>query len=153
MINWGPEWRALSQDDPEAFMAEVSEALTGDAWILDGNYRLALPFTLSRATDLIWLDYPRWFVMQRVIRRSLRRAVSGRELWPGTGNRESVLRWFTPDHPIRWAWRTHSDRRASFSALFSSLGAMPQRRRLKWPSEVRRLELELVARQRGADSI
>ncbi|WP_406086300.1 hypothetical protein [Kitasatospora purpeofusca] len=47
--------------------------------------------------------------MQRVLRRSVTRALTRRELW--NGNRESFRHWLDPDHPIRWAWARHSAHR------------------------------------------
>ena len=49
--------------------------------------------------------------MRRVIWRSFSRAVTGRELWAGTGNREEFRRWLDKEHPIRWAWDTWAKNR------------------------------------------
>ena len=78
------------------------------------------PLILQRATDVVWLDYSRWTIMRRVIARSVSRAASDRELWPGTGNRESWRRWLDKEHPIRYAWDTHAKNRARYEALFAS---------------------------------
>jgi adenylate kinase family enzyme len=120
-INWQPGWRSLTVDDPEGFIRRVEGAIVGEGWVVDGNYRLALRPILRRATDVIWLDYSRWIVMNRVIRRSFARALNRRELWPGTGNRETFRRWLDKEHPIRWAWDTLLDRRARYGALFADL--------------------------------
>ena len=66
--------------------------------------------------------------MRRVIWRSLVRAIDRKELWPGTGNRESFVQWFRDkDHPIRWAWRTHARRRKQYEMLM----ALPENTHLK----------------------
>lgn len=57
--------------------------------------------------------------MTRVIRRSFFRALSGTELWPGTGIRERWQHWLHASHAIRWAWRTWARRRAQYEALLS----------------------------------
>lgn len=120
-INWQSGWRDLNTHDPEEFKRRVAAALAGETWVSDGNYGAAIgPSTLARATHLIWLDYERPVVMRRVIWRSILRALDRRELWPGTGNRERFVQWFTDrDHPIRWAWRTHASRRARYEALLA----------------------------------
>jgi len=120
-INWQVGWRDLNTHDPEEFKRRIAAALSGEAWVSDGNYGAAVgPSTLSRATHLVWLDYERPVVMRRVIWRSLVRALDANELWPGTGNRERFVQWFTDkDHPIRWAWRTHASRRARYEALLA----------------------------------
>jgi hypothetical protein len=65
--------------------------------------------------------------MRRVIWRSLVRAIDRKELWPGTGNRESIRQWFDKDHPIRWAWDTFEKRRAEYEQRF----AEPENRNTK----------------------
>ena len=128
-INWQAGWRDLNTHDPEEFQRRVAAALSGDAWVSDGNYGAAIgPSVLGRATHLIWLDYERAIVMRRVIWRSLVRVLDRKELWPGTGNRERFKQLFTDkDHPIRWAWRTHASRRARYEALI----AKPENAHLK----------------------
>ena len=56
------------------------------------------------ATAFVWMDPPLHVVMAQVIWRSFSRAVSKRELWAGTGNKELFRKWLGKEHPIRWAW-------------------------------------------------
>ena len=146
-INWQPGWRDLNTHDPAEFRRRVAEAAAAEAWVSDGNYRGVQDLILARATHLVWLDYSRWLVMGRVLRRSLVRALTGRELWAGTGNREAFGRWLSKEHPIRWAWDTYDGRRRRFEALFAD-PALEQltRHRLRRPSEagplIRRLQRE-----------
>jgi adenylate kinase family enzyme len=118
-INWQAGWKDLNVHDPDEFARRVEAAIAGEAWVTDGNYSKVLPAILRRATDVVWLDLPKTVVMRRVIGRSLARAWSGEELWPGTGNRESWRRWLDKDHPIRWAWDTYEGRRARYEAAFA----------------------------------
>lgn len=146
-LNWGPGWRNLSVEAPEVFLGRVKDASAARAWVSDGNYGSARPILFDRATDVIWLDYSRAVVMRRVIWRSIRGALERGELWPGTGNRETVWRWLDPEHPIRWAWSTHARRRASFAALFEAFGSGPMRlHRLRTPSEADGLLERIAAR-------
>lgn len=110
-INWQPNWRDLNADDKDEFRRRVAVAAAGEAWTACGNYSTVRPLILARATHAVWLDYPKWLVMSRVIRRSFGRALSGKELWPGTGNTETFARWLDKEHPIRWAWDTWAQRR------------------------------------------
>lgn len=121
-INWQPGWRGLHESDPEEFRRRVAAAVTAEAWVACGNYGAVRPLILARATDLVWLDYPRPLVMARVIRRSFARAIGGQELWAGTGNTEQFRRWLDREHPIRWAWDTFRRRRAQYEALFADPG-------------------------------
>jgi adenylate kinase family enzyme len=111
-INWQPGWHDIARHDPMEFARRVIDATQGEAWVADGNYSQLRHHLWRRATHLVWLDYDRPVIMARVIARSIQRAITRRELWPGTGNREDWRTWFRPSHPIRWAWSTWAGRRA-----------------------------------------
>lgn len=146
-INWQADWRDLNSHEPETFSARVAEAAAAPGWVSDGNYgKHALPILLARATDIVWLDYPRWLVMARVIRRSLARAATGREIWPGTGNREYFRDWLDPTHPIRWAWSTHAGYRAEFGGLVQTVGGEIAVHQCHHPRDADRLIGTLTAR-------
>jgi adenylate kinase family enzyme len=108
-INWQPGWRDLMRHDPALFVARVTAAIQAESWVVDGNYGPVQAPVWGRATHLVWLDYARWRIMARVIRRSLLRALLRTELW--AGNRERWRQMLHPSHPIRWAWRTWQRRR------------------------------------------
>jgi adenylate kinase family enzyme len=119
-LNWGPNWLNRSRDDIPEFSRRAREAVVGDSWVTDGNYKVIRPIIMDRATHLIWLDYGRFTIMTRVIRRSFSRAIRNSELWPGTGNREDFRRWLDPEHPIRWAWDTMAGLRVRYAEQFAS---------------------------------
>ncbi|HSV02633.1 MAG TPA: AAA family ATPase [Phenylobacterium sp.] len=145
-LNWAPGWRARSVEEPATFEALVDEATAGERWVTDGNYRLAMPRILPKATHLVWLDYPRPLIMRRVIRRSFLRAITGQELWPGTGNREDFRRWLSKEHPIRWAWDTYYRRKAQYEILFAEPRlAKLEKHRLRRPREADELIARLAA--------
>ena len=108
-INWQSGWRDLTRHDPEEFVRRVTEAIQGEAWVVDGNYGSVRERVWRRATHLVWLDYGRAVIMARVISRSLLRALLRTELW--AGNRERWRHMLHPSHPIRWAWSTWKRRR------------------------------------------
>ena len=104
------------------FKARVLDFASADDWIIDGNYKRVRDVLDQRITHLIWLDYPRWFVMQRLIRRTIWRAVSRKELW--NGNRESAKSWFKTDaeeNVLLWAWTTHATNRTRYRQLLVDL--------------------------------
>jgi hypothetical protein len=91
------------------FESDVDAFSAGPRWVTEDQYHTALGDLLwQRADTVIWLDLPRRTVMQRVVRRSVSRAITRRELW--NGNRENIRDWLDPEHPIRWAW-SQSERR------------------------------------------
>jgi len=152
-LNWRAGWRSRYEEEPEAFMSDLRLAMTAEAWVIDGNYRRALPLVLQHATDLIWLDYRRAVVMSRVVGRSFDRALFRRELWAETGLREDFGRWLRKDHPIRWAWDTFARRRRQYRALFADpLLDGVRRHRLDHPRQTVALlaKLERIAREGAA---
>jgi adenylate kinase family enzyme len=69
-ICWQPGWKRLPHDE---FRARIAEAISGDAWITDGNFaELTFDLRLPRADALIWVEQPRFICFWRVIRRALR---------------------------------------------------------------------------------
>lgn len=101
-LHHGPGWVKRPQ-----FEAEVEAFSAGPRWVTEEQYHAYLGDLLwQRADTLIWLDLPRATVMWRVVRRSLRRAVTRQDLW--NGNREGFRDWLSPEHPIRWAWAHHA---------------------------------------------
>ncbi|MCM6773399.1 AAA family ATPase [Nocardia sp. CDC159] len=110
-LHHGPGWTRR----PE-FESDVERFSTGPHWVTEDQYHSLLGDRLwDRADTVVWLDLPRRTVMQRVIRRSVTRALLRAELW--NGNRESFRDWLSPEHPIRWAWARHGYRRARTEQL------------------------------------
>lgn len=114
-MNWRPGWYDRSIEEPEAFLADVAAATSASNWVLAGNYAMTRPTVLPRLTHMVWLDLPLWQVMTQVIRRSLQRASSGADVFPGC--REDWPRLLEAEHPIRWALATHHARRPRYVAL------------------------------------
>jgi adenylate kinase family enzyme len=147
-INWQAGWKDLNTHDVGEFRRRVAEAAAGEAWVACGNYSKVRDLVQARATHLVWLDYPRALVMARVLRRSFRRAWTGDELWPGTGNRETFARWLDKEHPIRWAWDTYAERRLRYGAMMADPGlAHIERIQVRRPREADAVIARLV---RGA---
>lgn len=147
-VNWQAGWRDLATHDPEEFGRRVEAAIAGPGWVTDGNYSLVLPRILARATDVAWLDYGRSVIMRRVVRRSLVRSLSGKEVWPGTGNVETWRTWLDREHPVRWAWDNFDRRRARYEEAFAS--ARPTVHRLRHPREAEPLIARLGREARAS---
>ncbi|MEO5759883.1 MAG: AAA family ATPase [Mesorhizobium sp.] len=65
---WGPDW---SKPETGVFRARVSEAISGERWVCEGNYyRQSFDLRLPRADLVIWLDTPRATCLKRVVLRS-----------------------------------------------------------------------------------
>lgn len=98
----GPDWQPRA-----SFVGDVERLAASERWVTEWQYGAVRDRLAARAELMVWLDYPRWRVMERVTRRTLRRRLLATELW--NGNREPPLHTFfsDPDHIVRWAWRTH----------------------------------------------
>jgi adenylate kinase family enzyme len=137
----GLHHRADWQPAPlEEFRQAVSDLLAESelaegGWVVDGNYRSMIGDLVAGADLTVWLDYPRGLVLWRVMRRSLGRVLTRRELW--NGNQESWRALLSRDpqtNIVLWSWRQHRRTRAEFGPL---LAAAPQRWvRLRSPHEM-----------------
>jgi adenylate kinase family enzyme len=143
-LNWQAGWRDLNTHDPEELQRRIEEATRGERWVIDGNYGKEAALIRARATHFVWLDYRRPVVMRRVIWRSFVRAISGRELWEGTGNVERFSDWLKPDHPIPWAWRTWTRRRAQYEAFVKARPEHLAIIRLSHPREAKTVAATLL---------
>lgn len=119
-------WRVAPLDqfqaDVRAFVADSDDR---GGWVIDGNYNDRAPELFDAADTIVWLDYPRWLVMTRVVRRSTTRLVSRRTLW--NDNRESLRALCSLDperNIVLWAWTQHAaSRRRYIDAMQRSVDA------------------------------
>ena len=132
-LHWQPGWVETPVD---AFRAAVGAATKQERWVSDGNYSKVRDIVWGRATMLIWLDYPFPTVLWRALHRTLRRSLSGEELY--NGNRESLrMAFLSRDSILLWVVTSYWRRRRLHPELF----ALPEHAHLevvvlKNPSEV-----------------
>ena len=132
----GPNWTETPDD---VLRQRVADATQGFGWVVDGNYSVVRDIVWTRATAVVWLDYPFHLVFRRLFGRTVGRSVKRVELW--NGNRETLWRhFFTKDSLFLWALKTHRRRKRGFLAAFE----MPEYRhltvyRLRTPAQARRL--------------
>ncbi len=97
-LNWEPDWTAAETD---VFRQRVRDALTGKAWVVDGNYSAVRDLVWPRAAMLVWLNMPYRVVSWRLLWRTLSRVFTREELW--NGNREVFRTQFlSRDSLFRW---------------------------------------------------
>ena len=105
-----PGWGELPRDD---FRERVSEVLTADGWVVDGNYSAVQDLVWRRADTVVWLDLPMCVWLPRLFRRTIRRLLRREELW--AGNRESIRGAFLGrDALIPWTLRNYRRRRRAY---------------------------------------
>ena len=111
----GPNWTETPDD---IFRQNISDALTAQNWVVDGNYSVARDIVWSRATTIVWLDYPFYVTFSRLFCRTISRYIRRTELW--NGNREDLRGvLFSKDSLLVWAFKTHWSRRRSMPIAFT----------------------------------
>ena len=138
-LYWGRDWQPAPL---ELFRhrvdCEIRDGGDDRGWIVVGIYGQVRDLTWSAADTLVWLDLPLSLVMWRLLRRTVRRTLTGEELW-GTGNRETFRQAFMSRQSILlWAWRTHRLNRDRFERACEELGDDKTVVRLRSAREVER---------------
>ncbi|HEY6983344.1 hypothetical protein [Reyranella sp.] len=134
-LYWGRDWQPAPVD---LFRYRVENEIRDGGWIVAGNYGQVRDLTWRAADTLVWLDLPLPLVMARLVRRTLRRAVTKEELW-GTGNRETFANAFLSRQSILlWAFRTHRRNRRRFAEESGHYGDGKRIVRLRSPRDVER---------------
>jgi len=63
---WQPGW---IQTESQKWRQKVLELISGERWIIDGNYRNTMDIRIPKADTIIWLDYSRSLCLWRAIKR------------------------------------------------------------------------------------
>ena len=66
---WKSGW---IESSPEEWTKKVAALATKPKWIIDGNYTRTMNLRLEKADMVVYLDYPTWKCLTRVIKRILR---------------------------------------------------------------------------------
>ena len=122
-LHWEPNWVEVPL---EIFRERVTRALSGEHWVVDGNYGKVRDIVWSRADTVVWLDFPLRVVLARLTRRTFGRALYREELWGG--NRENLwTHFFTRDSLFLWLFQTYWRRKREYPMLF----ALPENAHLR----------------------
>lgn len=121
-----PNWSDLPLEE---FRSRVAAITSGDAWVIDGNYSGVRDLIWERSDAVVWLDLPRRTVMSRVIRRTLRRALTREKLWNGnTEPLSNFYRWDPTTNIIRWTWVKY----AEYQERYGNAAADPANARIEF---------------------
>jgi adenylate kinase family enzyme len=113
-LHWEPNWTEAPTD---VFRKRTEQALSGNHWVVDGNYSKVRHIVWSRADTVVWLDYTLPVIMGRLVQRTWRRVVMQEELW--SGNRETLQQTFSRDSILLWALQTYRQNRKNYPLLFT----------------------------------
>lgn len=97
----GPDWKPRAD-----FRNDVDHLSQAPAWVSEWQYQSVQDMLASRADTLIWLDYPVWRSMVRLIWRTASRRWRRQELWNGNFEGPLFSVFTDSEHIIRWGWRT-----------------------------------------------
>jgi adenylate kinase family enzyme len=112
-LYWAPNWTPKPKDE---FTRLVKDAVSGDYWVIDGNYRVVRDAIWPRATSVIWLNYAFATVLTRALVRTFRRSLFQEQLY--SDNRETLARaFFTRDSIWWWVVSTFKGRRLRYQRL------------------------------------
>ncbi|MEM9657619.1 MAG: shikimate kinase, partial [Planctomycetota bacterium] len=114
-VYWKPNWQ---EPTDEEFLPKIKTITDGPRWVLDGNYSRSTPTKWRRVQLVVWLDLPLLRTLYRVATRSVKRAFSKTEIWPGTGNRETLRKAFlTRDSVILWSITSYRGNRRRYGEI------------------------------------
>lgn len=119
-IGWLPGWQQRTVEEQRDLAAAIAAQ---DRWVLDSAYGVWRDVVLPRAELVVGLDYPRWLSLARLVRRTLRRAVTREPVC--NGNQETLARIFIQDSIIRWHFRSFARKRQVMRGLQSEPGMPP----------------------------
>lgn len=113
-IHWLPDWEMRPLEE---FRGKVTEAITGETWVVDGNYSKVRDIVWGRATTVVWLNYSRGVVLWRIVTRTLKRSLRREVLF--SGNQETLSKaLFSKDSIVAWSMGTFARRRREYPQLF-----------------------------------
>lgn len=116
-IFWGPNWYEPSD---EVFFKDLQQALDQENWVLDGNYTRTTAIKWQNVDQVIWIDYSFIRTVYQAVRRAFSRAFTQKELWPGTGNRESFRNLFSRNSMIWWTLKKYRKNRIKYLKIMRS---------------------------------
>ena len=125
---WKSGWVESSKEEIDC---KILAAVREERWIFDGNYMRTLPRRLERCDLAVYLDFPTWFCMYRILKRYVCNLGRVRPDMP-QGCPEKIDREF-----LAWVWTFNKTKRPRLYAL---LQAVPKDKVviLKSPRQVRR---------------
>ncbi|MDN3650708.1 adenylate kinase [Reinekea marina] len=114
-IFWKPNWQEPSDEE---FFANLNKATDQPMWVLDGNFTRTNHIKWPKVDTVIWIDLPFFTSFSQLLKRTILRSVSKKELWPGTGNRESIKKsFFSTDSILVWFLKTYWKNKKRYTKL------------------------------------
>ncbi len=113
-IHWKSGWIERDRARKTQLTHEVHQR---ELWILEGGHSTSYPERLSRADTFIWLDFPLWLRLWRVLSRSVRYHGTNRpDLPEGCPERLSM----ETIEFVRFIWRTRKTARRKLEKIYNN---------------------------------
>lgn len=113
-IFWGKDWYWPKDD---IFFSNLRIALSQETWVLDGNYSRTTAIKWKDVDTIIWIDFGFVRTLYQAFSRALKRLITQEELWPGTGNRESLQKLLSKDSIILWTLKNYKKTRIKYQKM------------------------------------
>ena len=108
---WRPGWVSVSQEE---FDVLHERAISGERWILDGNFNRTMPRRLERCDTVIWLDFSRTACLWGVVKRITTTYGTVRPDM-GEGCPERIDWDF-----LKWVWNFNANKRERYQSMLKS---------------------------------
>lgn len=119
-LTWLPGWVPVAEETQRERIASV---VAGDSWVLDSAYRVWLDLVEPRTELVVALDYPRWFSLVRLLRRTITGVVTQETRC--NGNTESLRHVLSRDSILRWHFQSFRRKRERMRAWAESPDGPP----------------------------
>lgn len=116
-IFWGKNWY---WPPDEEFFTRLEKTLDRETWVLDGNYTRTTAIKWEAVDTVIWIDFSFPRTLYQVISRSIRNLITKKELWPGTGNRQTIQRFFSKDSIVLSTIKVYRKNRRKYLKMMNS---------------------------------
>jgi adenylate kinase family enzyme len=128
-VGWLPGWVHRDLVEQRAMVADI---VAGEGWVIDSAWGAWRDLVLPRTELIVALDYPRVVSLGRLVRRTVRRNLTGEPVC--NGNTETWRRTFGRDSIIAWHFRTFAEKRELMD-LWEADPEAPPVLRLRTPGE------------------
>ena len=105
-LTWEPGWVPVAEDEQRR---RIEAICARPEWILDTAYGSWVDVPLATTDVIIALDYPRWFSLQRLVRRTAVRLFDRATIC--NGNRESLRVLIARDSILVWHFTSFGRKR------------------------------------------
>lgn len=119
-LTWEAGWTPVDQDEQRRRFTAIAEQ---ESWVLDTAYGAWLDVILLRADLIVGLDYPRWFSLRRLVRRTAARVIDKGPIC--NGNVETVRATLGTNSILWWHFRSFARKRSRMQAWHAAQDGPP----------------------------